>query len=106
MSLMTIVNSNRQLERPKLIQIFIFRFGEYVICLYDEFKLEWKTDYEKKKIKSSKNNVKNLKNTVNCILWFYNKLPDKKPEDPTDILECKVSLLLMKNKAIYQLLTR
>ena len=33
------------------MQIFIFWFGEYVISLYDKFKLEQKTDYEKKKIK-------------------------------------------------------
>ena len=39
-SLIKIVNSNCQLGRPKLMQIFIFWLEEYVICLYDEFKLE------------------------------------------------------------------
>ena len=48
-SLITIVKSNFQLWRPKLIQIFLFWFEEYVISLYDEFKLESKTDYGKKK---------------------------------------------------------
>ena len=32
-------------------------------------------------------------------------MPDKKPEDPTDILSCKVSLPIMANKAINKLLT-
>ena len=37
MPLITIVNSNRQLWRPKSIQIFLFWFEKYVISLYDEF---------------------------------------------------------------------
>ena len=32
-------------------------------------------------------------------------MPNKKPEDPTEILSWEVSLPLMDNKAIYQLLT-
>ena len=36
---------------------------------------------------------------------FYDKIPNKKPEVPTDILSLKVSLQLMANKAINQLLT-
>ena len=32
-------------------------------------------------------------------------MPDKKPKDPTEIMAWKVSLPLMDNKAIYQLLT-
>ena len=30
-------------------------------------------------------NVKNLKNTMKGILWFYDNTPDNKPEDPTEI---------------------
>ena len=51
MSLITYVNSNRQLGRPKLIQIFLFWFEEYFISLYDEFKLERKTYSEKYPVK-------------------------------------------------------
>ena len=38
MSLITILNSGRQLGRPKLIQILIFWFEEFVISLYNYFK--------------------------------------------------------------------
>ena len=48
MSLITIVNSNQQLGRPKLIKIFLLWFEEYFISLCDEFKLEQKSDSEKK----------------------------------------------------------
>ena len=32
-----------------------------------------------------KNSVQNLKNTVKVILWFCDKIPDKKPEDTAEI---------------------
>ena len=84
---MSSVNSNRQQGRPKLIQIFIFLFEEDVISLYNEFKFEQKLDSKKKeKSKLVKKNIQNLKNTVKGILWFCNKIPDKKPEYPTEIL--------------------
>ena len=47
-SLITNVSSNRQLGRTKLIQIFLLWFGEDVISLYNEFKLEQRPDSEKK----------------------------------------------------------
>ena len=53
MSFIKILNSNHQLGRANLIEIFLFWFEEDVISLYDDFKLEQKTDSEKKKIKSS-----------------------------------------------------
>ena len=59
-----------------------------------------------KKTKSSENNVQNLKNIVKGILWFCNNMPNKKPEDPTDILALKMSFPLMVNKSINQMLTR
>ena len=40
------------------------------------------------------------------ILWFCNKIPDKKTEDPTEILAWGVSLPLMTDKAIDGLFTR
>ena len=46
-SLITIVNSNIQIGRPNLIQIFLFCFEEDVISLYNKSKLEWKSDSEK-----------------------------------------------------------
>ena len=49
MSLVTIVNSSLQLGRPKIIQIFPFCFEEYIISLYNEFKLEREKKSEKKK---------------------------------------------------------
>ena len=58
-----------------------------------------------KAIKFSLKNVQNLKNTVKGILWFCNKMPNKKPEDPTEVLTWKVSLPLMANKAMNQLIT-
>ena len=42
MPLITIVNSNHQLMRLELIQIFLFWFEEYVIYLHNECKLEKK----------------------------------------------------------------
>ena len=66
-----------------------------IIFLYDEFNLERKKYYEREK--SSEKIFQKLKNTVKGILWFCNKMPDKKPEDPTKLLTCKVSLPLMAN---------
>ena len=51
-------------------------------------------------------NVKNLKNTVKGILLFYDKMLDRKPEDPTEIFSWKVSITLMGIKVTDQLLTR
>ena len=48
--------------------------------------LERETDYEKKKTKSSENNVQNLNNAVKGILLFWDNMPNKKPEDPNEIL--------------------
>ena len=39
------------------------------------------------------------------IIWFCNKIPNKKQEGATDILAWKVSIILMANKEIDQLLT-
>ena len=36
---------------------------------------------------------------------FFNKMPNKKPDDPDEILAWKVYLPLMSNKSINQLLT-
>ena len=56
MSLITILNSNSQLGRQELVKIFRFWFEDYVISLYNKFKLERKTDL--KKVKSGKKNSK------------------------------------------------
>ena len=69
MSLITILNSDCQLVRTKLMQTSLFWFEVGVIFLYNEFKLELKTDYEKKS-NLVKRNVQNLKNNVKDILWF------------------------------------
>ena len=61
---------------------------------------------KRKKRKSSEKYVQNLKNTVKGILLLCDKMPDKKPEDPTGILAWKLSLPIMSNKAIDKLLTR
>ena len=61
---------------------------------------------KRKKSNLVKKNVQNIKNTVKGILWFYNKMPDKKPEDPTEILAWKVSLPLISNKVIDKLFPR
>ena len=39
-----------------------------------------------KKIKYGEKKVQNLKNTAKGILWFCNKITNKKPEYQTDIL--------------------
>ena len=49
-------------------------------------------------------NSHNLKNTLRGIFLFCNNIPDKKPEDPTDILSWKNSLEIMANDAINKLL--
>ena len=86
MSLITIVNSNRQLGRPKLNQMFLFWFEEYVIYLYGEFKLDRKTDSEIKIYILVKNSIQNLNNTVKGILLFCDNIPNRKQEEPTKIL--------------------
>ena len=72
--------------------------------MYDEFSLDRKTYYAQEK--TWWKNVQNLKNNVKGILWFCNKIPNNKPEDPTEILTYKVSLPLMANYKIDQLRTR
>ena len=52
-----------------------------------------------------KTNVQNLKNTVRGILLSCDKMPDKKPEDPTEILAWKNSIELMANEAINKFLS-
>ena len=42
----------------------------------------------------------NLKNTVRGILLFFNNMPDKKPEDTTDILSWENSLKNMADDTI------
>ena len=105
MSLITSVMSNRKKWRPKLMQIFIFWFEEYLISLYNEFKLENISVTEKKeKSNTTRKNFHNLKCTVRGILMFCENMPDKKPEDPTNILAWKNSLEIMTNDAINKLL--
>ena len=58
--------------------------------MYNGFKIERISASEKKERPYLvKTNVHNLKNTVRGILLFYNKIPDKKPEDPKEILAWK-----------------
>ena len=52
MSLIKTLHSFRQFGRPKLIQMILFWFEEYVISLYNEFKLEQKS-YDENKEKSN-----------------------------------------------------
>ena len=85
--------SNKKKGRPKLILIFLFWFEEDLISLYNEFKLEAKSVSDKKeKSKAMRKNCHNLKITVRGILLFCNKMPDKKKEDPTEILSWKTLL--------------
>ena len=46
----------------------------------------------------------NLKNTVRGILLFFNNMPDKKPEDTTDILSWENSLKNMADDTINKFL--
>ena len=71
--------------------------------MQDKFKIKQKTDSEKNQVQWK--NVQNLKNYVEGILWFWDNMPDKNREDPTEIVSGKVSLPLMANKSIDQLLT-
>ena len=100
MSLITSVISYCQSGRPKLIQIFLFCFEEDVISLYNEFKLEWRSGSEKKEKSYLVKKNQNLKNTVRGILLLCDNMPDKKPEEPTEMLVWKNSLELMSNEAI------
>ena len=58
MSLLKIVNSNHQLGKQKLVQVFSFWFEEDVHYFYNDFKLLWKKD---KNIKSSEEICSKLK---------------------------------------------
>ena len=104
MSLITSVISSRQSGRPKLNQIFLFCFEEYAISLYNEFKLERRSGSEKKEKSNIVKNVQILKNTVRGILMLFDKIPNKKPEDPTEMLAWKNSLELMANEEINKLI--
>ena len=84
-----------------MILILPFWFENDLISLYNEFKPEARYVYEKKhKSKATRKNFHNLKITVRGILLLCNKIPDKKPEDPTEILSWKNSLELISNDAI------
>ena len=72
---MSIVNSNRQLGRPKLMQIFSFRYEEYAIFCTMNLSLNGKKIM--KKTKYSEKKVQSFKNTVKGVLWFCDKIPDK-----------------------------
>ena len=52
-----------------------------------------------------KKNAHNLNNTVRGILLSCDKMPDKKPEYPTEIWAWKKYLELMANEAINKLLS-
>ena len=67
-----------------MILIFIFYFEEDFISMYNKFKLEKRSVTERKeKPNATRKNFHNLKSTVRGILLFCDKMPDKKPEDPT-----------------------
>ena len=51
-----------------------------------------------------KKHVHNVKSTMRYILLFRDKMPDKKPEDPTEIFSWKNSLEIMANDVINKLL--
>ena len=93
MSLIRSVMSNKKKGRPKFIMIYIFWFEEDLISLYNEYKIEATSVSDKKdKSKAMRKNYHNLKITVRGILLFWNKIPDMKPKDPTEILSWKNSL--------------
>ena len=62
--------------------------------------------WKENKIKYIEKNVQNLYNTMKSILSFCDKMPNKRPYDPTGIFAWKVSLPISFNKAIGQLFTR
>ena len=55
------------------------------------------------KIKYGEKYFQNLKNTVRGILLFCNNMPNKKLQNPTDIIAYRVSLKLMTSKEIDQI---
>ena len=57
------------------MQIFCYWFEEDVIALYNYFKIEQKTDYEKKS--NPVKNVQNLNNNVKGILCFCDIMTNK-----------------------------
>ena len=73
--------------------------------MYNEFNIERRIDSEKKKSKSCEKKSK-LKEYCERHTLVLHNMTNKKPEDPTDILALKVSLPLMVNKSINQMLTR
>ena len=88
-----------------MILIFLFWFEEDVISLYNEFNIEKRYVTEKKeKSNAMRKNFYNLNITVRGILLFCDKMPDKKTENPTEILSWKKSLEIMANDAINKLI--
>ena len=58
--------------------------------MYNEFKIERTSGSEKERESNIvKTNVDNVNNTVRGILLLSNKMPEKKPEEPTEILAWK-----------------
>ena len=53
-----------------------------------------------------KKNVQNLKNSVKGILWFRDKIPDKKPEDPTELLALKIYFTTTADNAVDKFIVR
>ena len=100
------VMSNKKKGRPKLILIFLFWFEEYLISLYNEYKIEANSVSDKNnKSNSMRQTYHNIKKTVRAILLFCNQMPDMKPKDPFEIMSCKTSIENMANDAITKLVS-
>ena len=104
MALIKDLNACHLLGINKSLNIFSFWFDEDVNYLYNRYKCLPKRD-ERKNTTQIKKCINKFKNFAKGILWFYDKNPDKKPEDPTEIFAWKVSPPIISNKAINQLLT-
>ena len=105
-SLIHNVMSNQKKGRSKLIMILFFWFEEDLISLYNEYKIEAKSDPDKN-VKSyiTRNKYYNLNITVRSILLLCKKIPDIKPKDPFEIVSWKKSLENMANEAITKLVS-
>ena len=98
------VNEFRLLVRNKILHVFSLCFDADLIYLYNDYKHLPKIYERKKHMKQLKKYIYNFKNFVKGILWFCDKIHDKKTEDQTDILGWKISPPKASNNLVTKLI--
>ena len=105
MALIKDLNACHLLGINKSLNIFSFWFDEDVNYLYNRYKCLPKRD-ERKNTTQIKKCINKFKNFAKGILWFYDKIHDKKSEVPTELLEWKPSFKKISYGSVPKLMQR